>query len=256
VPAAPVAIVRAQPAAKPVQARPVDASPLLKAHHDMLTGLSTPEHLADTGEAWVRDLNDRGLSLCVVHVALEGFESVAERYGQDASDQVLVQVSRRLRNVMRTDDRVMRQGVAEFVLLVSCPTADAPRLALNVAKRVLADLQRPIGYRTVSNLGVGCSVGSALCPADGSTLALAMRHAEEALGWARRSGRGRRSHRGLTRHAPRVKKNERPRALVFMAPLLRTATAASVGAAAATRSGMQLPLGQPHHADQQHKQDR
>lgn len=164
--------------AKPV---PQPSIPLLKAHRDALTGLATPQHLGDTGEPWSQDLQARGLSLCVLHVGLNGFEPVIERYGQDAGDQVLQQVAKRLRHLARDEDRVMRFDGAEFVLLLSCPAAESQSFSRSMATRISSELQRPLSYRTVSNLHIGCSVGSAVWPLNGPTLDAVILHASQAL---------------------------------------------------------------------------
>jgi diguanylate cyclase (GGDEF)-like protein len=159
--------------------------PLLKAHHDVLTGLATPQHLGDTGEPWAQDLQSRGLALCVMHVGLDSFEPVIERYGQEAGDLVLQQVAKRLRHLARDEDRVMRFDGAEFVLLLSCPMAESQGFSRSMATRITSELQRPLSYRTVSNLHIGCSVGSAVWPLDGGTLDDVISHASHALAAAR-----------------------------------------------------------------------
>ncbi|MBC7995377.1 MAG: GGDEF domain-containing protein, partial [Rhizobacter sp.] len=164
---------------------PLPMVPLLKAHHDPLTGLVTPQHLGDTGEPWAQDLQTRGLSLCVLHVGLDSFDPVIERYGREAGDQVLQQVAKRLRHLARDEDRVMRFDGAEFVLLLSCPTTESPAFSRSMATRVTTELQRPLSYRTVSNLHVGCSVGTATWPLHGATLDEVIQHAAEELARAR-----------------------------------------------------------------------
>ncbi|GAB4564764.1 MAG: hypothetical protein Tsb007_34810 [Rhizobacter sp.] len=173
----------ATPPAKRDHSQPV--VPLLKAHHDPLTGLVTPQHLGDTGEPWAQDLQARGLSLCVLHVGLDGFDPVIERYGREAGDQVLQQVAKRLRHLARDEDRVMRFDGAEFVLLLSCPAAESAAFSRSMATRVTTELQRPLAYRTVSNLHVGCSVGAATWPLHGATLDIVIQHAAEELARAR-----------------------------------------------------------------------
>ena len=172
-------------ATPPAKQDPLPVVPLLKAHHDPLTGLVTPQHLGDTGEPWAHDLQTRGLSLCVLHIGLDGFEPVIERYGREAGDQVLQQVAKRLRHLARDEDRVMRFDGAEFVLLLSCPAAESAAFSRSMATRVTSELQRPLAYRTVSNLHIGCSVGTATWPLHGATLDEVIQHAAEELAKAR-----------------------------------------------------------------------
>ena len=170
------------------------AAPALKAHRDTSTGTTTREHLDAVCDAWMQDLHSRGLSLCVLHVGLSGFEAVTERYGQHAGDHVLVQAAKRLRHLARKEDILMRASGAGFVLLLSCPAQDTRGFARALATRVITELQRPLAYRTVSNLHIGCSVGSAAWPLNGSTLDEVMRHAEEAFTLARPGSHGQTWH--------------------------------------------------------------
>ncbi len=159
--------------------------PLLNAHQDSLPGLSTPEQLNDTREPWEQDLRARDLSLCVLYVGLDSFEPVTERYGQEAGDHVLTQIAKRLRHLARDEDRVMRLQGQEFALLLSCPSGEAVAFSRTMAARVAHEVRRPLGYRTVSNLHIGCSVGTAIWPQSSDTLEGVMRHAEESLASAR-----------------------------------------------------------------------
>lgn len=168
-------------AVAPAKRTPQPIAPQLKAHHDALTGLATPQHLGETSEPWAQDLQARGLSLCVLHVGLDGFKPVIERYGQDAGDHVLQQAAKRLRHLARDEDRVMRFDGAEFVLLLSCPAAEGLSFSRSMAARITAELQRPLAFRTVSNLHIGCSVGTAVWPLHSDTLDAVILHAAQAL---------------------------------------------------------------------------
>ena len=159
--------------------------PLLNAHQDSLPSLSTAEQLSDTREPWEQDLRARDLSLCVLYVGLDSFEPVTERYGQEAGDHVLTQVAKRLRHLARDEDRVMRLQGHEFALLLSCPSAEAAAFSHAMAARVAHEVQRPLAYLTVSNLHIGCSVGSAIWPQNSDTLEGVMHHAEQSLAAAR-----------------------------------------------------------------------
>lgn len=157
------------------------ALPTLKAHRDTLTGLATPEQLDDTGHAWSQDLRARGLSLCVLHVGLDGLTPVIERYGRAAGDQVLQQVAKRLRQLARDEDRVVRLQGAEFMLLLACPQADSVAFARSMSTRIGTELQRPLAYRTISKLQIECDVGSAVWPQHADTLDSVIARAAESL---------------------------------------------------------------------------
>jgi diguanylate cyclase (GGDEF)-like protein len=135
---------------------------------------------------------------CLLSIDLDQFKVVNERYGHAAADQVLAQVGRRLRHVGREEDWVFRLEGDHFLVMLRCPEGEGATLARNIARRVLHELQRPMSYRTLTNLRVTASVGGAvwrpsLGPADD-----ALARADEALQAARRSGPGLfRHHAGI-----------------------------------------------------------
>lgn len=161
-----------------------------QAHADALTGLWNRAYLGVLSDRLVESMAERNAELCVLCVDLDGFKPVNDKYGHEAGDQVLVQVAKRLRKIARAEDFVFRLGGDEFMLLLSCPPGEGHALAQRMAQRVVADMQRPMTYRTLSNLRIGCSVGAGVWPQDGRTLADVMLHADEALYAAKRAGRG------------------------------------------------------------------
>jgi len=85
---------------------------------------------------------------------------------------------------------VFRLGGDEFLILMNCPRGEGAALCRTMATRILADIQRPMTYRTLSNLRVGCSIGGAVWTPDGAPLADVICHADEALYAAKHGGRG------------------------------------------------------------------
>jgi diguanylate cyclase (GGDEF)-like protein len=162
--------------------RPAKPSvPLLTAHQVALTDLSALQALGHADAAWSDDLEQRGLRLCVLHVGLDRLEPITGRYGTDAADQVLRQVARRLRQLVREEDRVLRVEQHEFVLLLVAPHDECLAFTRNMSARVKAELQRPLTYRTLSTLHIGCSVGLAIWPMHGDSIEKVLAHAAEML---------------------------------------------------------------------------
>jgi diguanylate cyclase (GGDEF)-like protein len=161
---------------------------------DPLTGLYNRAGLEDAAGRLMAGPADGPLpprELCLLCLDLDGVASINDRYGREAGDQVLVQAAKRLRHTAREGDLAFRLGDGEFMLLLACPAGEGPALSKTVAARVLADLKRPMAYRTLSNLHLDCSLGAAVWPLHGTTLQEALRHAQEAMRAARTGGDGR-----------------------------------------------------------------
>src|SRR6266508_3725353 len=88
-----------------------------RATHDALTGLPNRGLFLDRLEMTLARLGrDPGLAAVLV-LDLDRFKEVAERFGDDAVDRLLVAVAGRLRSILRPSDTVSRFGSDEFAVL-------------------------------------------------------------------------------------------------------------------------------------------
>jgi diguanylate cyclase (GGDEF)-like protein len=74
-------------------------------------------------------------------IDLDNFKSVNDSYGHAVGDQLLVQVARRLRGVLREEDTLARMGGDEFAILIS-DMEDANE-AIKVAEKLLSVMEGP-----------------------------------------------------------------------------------------------------------------
>ena len=161
-----------------------------QAWRDPLTGLGNRAHLNEIGQRLVQEAAHAAMEFSVLCLDLDDFKPINDRHGHAAGDQVLVQIGTRMRQCARDGDFAFRLGGDEFMLLLPCPVGEGATLARTMALRLLADLQRPISYLTLSGLRVGCSVGASIWQPAQQTLDGAIAQADEALYIAKRAGRG------------------------------------------------------------------
>jgi diguanylate cyclase (GGDEF)-like protein/PAS domain S-box-containing protein len=98
-----------------------------QAMHDALTGLPN-RTLFDDRIVLAKARLRRGGSLAVLFLDVDHFKFVNDRLGHDTGDRLLIEVSSRLRSVLRPSDTVSRFGGDEFALLcegVDMEAADA-----------------------------------------------------------------------------------------------------------------------------------
>jgi len=130
-----------------------------QALHDPLTRLPNRLLLMDrTRQALARLHRSEGV-VALLFIDLDRFKAVNDTFGHEVGDQVLVEVSERLQEMMRDSDTVARLGGDEFVILGEEIDSDAEALAL--AERVLGALRKPltVGSAEVSMpASVGVSV--------------------------------------------------------------------------------------------------
>jgi len=153
------------------------------AAHDALTDLPNRTLLITQLEAAL----GHGEQVAVLFLDLDRFKVVNDGLGHAAGDQLLVQVAHRLRDLMRPEDLVARQGGDEFVVL--CRQADE-EVAAGVARRVLQALKAPVPVPGGAEVVVDASVGVALA-GPGDTATLVLRDADTAMYAAKGSGGGR-----------------------------------------------------------------
>jgi diguanylate cyclase (GGDEF)-like protein/PAS domain S-box-containing protein len=112
--------------------------------HDELTGLPNRRLIRDRVEQGLLR-GARGDHLAVLACDLDGFKRINDSYGHHAGDEVLVEVARRLRDLIRPGDTVARLGGDEFVIVLDIPGDQEPaRLAEEVAARIARSIAVPI----------------------------------------------------------------------------------------------------------------
>ncbi len=158
------------------------------AHYDALTGIPNRVLLADRlQQALAHSRRDRSI-LAVCYLDLDGFKHVNDTMGHEAGDKVLIEVARRIKEVIRGDDTVARLGGDEFaVLLLGLNAAGECSASLN---RLLEAISQPIEIKS-RFFEVSASIGVALYPNDDHDADTLIRHADQAMYSAKQSGKNR-----------------------------------------------------------------
>jgi hemerythrin len=112
---------------------------------DALTDLPNRRHaMARLAQAWSASARD-GSSLTCMMIDADGFKQINDRYGHDAGDQVLRELSRQLRYALRTDDIVCRLGGDEFLVICPGTPLDGALFAADSMRQAIAELRVPVG---------------------------------------------------------------------------------------------------------------
>ncbi|PAU53653.1 bifunctional diguanylate cyclase/phosphodiesterase [Pseudomonas sp. PICF141] len=156
--------------------------------HDVLTGLPNRAFLSDLLDQALEFSRQENIPLAVCMLDLDGFKAVNDGYGHASGDMLLVEVAKRLRNIVRGEDVVARLAGDEFVLVLRY-VRDLPELraALN---RVLGAISAPYMLHG-KGINVFASVGATLFPHDNEDAETLLRHADQAMYVAKQRGRNR-----------------------------------------------------------------
>ncbi|WP_332310470.1 putative bifunctional diguanylate cyclase/phosphodiesterase [Alteripontixanthobacter muriae] len=155
------------------------------ARYDTLTGLPNRLMLNEAlGEAMRYSKQWR--SRCAfLMIDLDRFKAVNDSLGHLVGDQLLAQVSGRLKGLLGTNEMCGRLGGDEFAIVIR--DADKKGHVQTVADAIISELSRPYDIEG-NTLFVGASVGSAVGPRDGGTVEELMRNADLALYRAKDNG--------------------------------------------------------------------
>jgi len=152
---------------------------------DALTGLPNRRALvAHVAEASERSRREGG-SFALLLIDLDRFRQINDSLGHDTGDRVLMDVAQRIRACMRSDDLLARTGGDQFALRVD--GADTA-VAESTARRILDAVAAPYNLDG-SQFTLTCSIGGALCPANGHSADELVRHAEAAVLAVKEGGR-------------------------------------------------------------------
>ncbi|MEL6953472.1 MAG: EAL domain-containing protein [Pseudomonadota bacterium] len=129
------------------------------ATHDALTGLADRRMLLAFTDGLLsrRDTGQHGIGL--LHIDLNHFKVINDRYGHAAGDALLIHVADAIRSTIRQDDLGCRLGGDEFVVV--CPgTADFSVLE-ELAAKIIDAISKPIPWNDQA-LRCSASVGIAV----------------------------------------------------------------------------------------------
>ena len=157
-----------------------------QAYHDPLTGLPNRALLMERLNSVFNNSPAR-CSVALLFLDLDRFKRVNDTLGHAVGDELLVQVTRRLRACVRPQDLVARLGGDEFTVLLEHIRGE--QHALQVAQRIKKALHHPfqLADQTVQ---IGTSIGIALNMYSGIEPDVLLHQADLAMYRAKALGRG------------------------------------------------------------------
>jgi diguanylate cyclase (GGDEF)-like protein len=156
------------------------------ATHDALTGLPNRVLMDDRISQSIVLAERQRQNFAVMLLDLDRFKLVNDSLGHRAGDELLKEVARRLKGVVRDVDTVVRLGGDEFVVIVAPgPERD---VAQRAAARIIDAMRAPVRVAGVE-VHTSPSIGIAFYPEDAVTVENLVAHADAAMYAAKQRGR-------------------------------------------------------------------
>ncbi|MDQ7990605.1 MAG: EAL domain-containing protein [Candidatus Dactylopiibacterium sp.] len=168
------------------QTREAEAHIQYLARFDALTGLPNRSFWLAQARAALETANRHGDQAAVLFLDLDHFKTINDSLGHPIGDQLLNAVARRLRDTLRGNDILGRQGGDEFVLLL--PRLKSLDVATRVANKIVQSLAAPF-LLSGHELAISVSIGIAHFPGDARDIDTLLKHADLAMYGAKQAGR-------------------------------------------------------------------
>ena len=148
------------------------------AFYDPISGISTFNLLRERSRQMLALARRHGHAAALLHIDLNGLQSVNNSLGRGVGDQLLRKFAERLKQGLRESDTIARLGSDEFLILLS-DVAEADATA-RVVRRLKESVSRPfqIGQHSVS---LGACFGVSMYPQDATTFDEMLEYATLAL---------------------------------------------------------------------------
>ena len=175
-----------------------------QAYHDLLTKLPNRALLRDRLNLAISQAKREDETLAVMFLDLDRFKNVNDSLGHMIGDELLQQVSVRLKECIRAGDTLARFGGDEFTLMLP-KLKDSREDSCKLAEKISATLKQPFNVDG-HELYVSASIGIALYPQDGTNMENLIKHADVAMYHVKGQGKNGYQFYSNDMNAPYIKK--------------------------------------------------
>lgn len=124
--------------------------------------------------------------LALLFIDLDNFKNINDSFGHSVGDELLIEVAKRLKSCLKSNDFIARIGGDEFAIIIS--DIDKPEMAGQVAQNIISALSS--SYQVSSHeIHSGASIGIACFPQKGTTSQNLVQNADIAMYHAKSLGR-------------------------------------------------------------------
>lgn len=156
---------------------------------DPLTGLFNRRYMEESLERELRRFSRSQRPVGVIMLDLDHFKRFNDTFGHDAGDALLRELGHLLQTRTRKEDMACRYGGEEFVIVLSGASLEIAQERAEQLREKVKTLKVELRGHSLGAMTV--SLGVAVAPHHGSTIAEILRAADLALYEAKKAGRDR-----------------------------------------------------------------
>lgn len=156
------------------------------ARHDHLTNLPNRLLFNDRLEQSLALAKRYSYMVGVMFMDIDGFKEVNDDYGHDAGDNLLIDISERLKTVIRKTDTLARLGGDEFIMIIN--NLKSYSQINGIAEKVLSVFSEKFSIG-INRVSVSASLGISVYPLDGDTTEELLKNADTAMYHAKALGK-------------------------------------------------------------------
>lgn len=157
-----------------------------QAFHDNLTGLPNRTLLLESIDHAIALAKRHKKQVSVLFIDLDDFKKINDTAGHQEGDRFLIEISKKIKSVLRYSDIVGRLGGDEFLVILE--DVERQRQIIDIHKRILNLFTKPF-YTQENQYFVSCSIGISSYPQDGKDAEILIRKSDMAMYQAKRNGK-------------------------------------------------------------------
>jgi len=164
---------------------------LQQANFDSLTGLPNRRLFHDRLAQEIKRATRCGTKLALIFLDLDHFKEINDTFGHEMGDILLKEAAKRLNTSVRDTDTVARFGGDEFIIIIS--NFSDSEIVERIAQELLHKMSQPFQLNT-KDAHVSASIGISFFPDDATKANDLLKHADQAMYYAKNNGKNRSSY--------------------------------------------------------------
>lgn len=156
------------------------------AHYDPLTHLPNRLLLYEQLHFAINTSKRNNAKVAIMFLDLDRFKDINDVYGHSTGDKVLIEVSKRLKKLIRESDTVARIGGDEFVIALY--SFNSKNEIEHIANKIISSVCKPITVDSITHI-ITVSIGVTIYPDDSENIETLLKHADIAMYEAKSLGK-------------------------------------------------------------------